>query len=229
MPPELLRQAMARLPGVDFWTGFGMTELSGMIAFLSPDDHRRAAAEPRLLLSAGRASGLGTLRLLDELGREAATGTVGEIAVRGRQVSGGYWPGTGDALAVRDAGEWFRTGDLAYADDSGYLFIVDRAKDMIITGGENVYSAEVERVLYTHPAVSECAVIGVPDPRWGERIVACVQIRPENETSEADLIAYCRESLAGYKTPREIIFRPTMPLSASGKILKRVLREQLGH
>jgi acyl-CoA synthetase (AMP-forming)/AMP-acid ligase II len=226
MPPELLRQAMQRLPGADFWTGFGMTELGGMITFLSPDDHRRAQSRPELLSSAGRPAGLGTVRLLDDSGQEVPAGTVGEITARGRQVSIGYW--AGDHRPANPAADcWFRTGDLAYADDDGYLFIVDRAKDMIITGGENVYSAEVERVLYQHPAVSECAVVGLPEPRWGEVIVACVQLRDGQQVSEAEIIGHCRKFLAGYKTPRHVLFRSTMPLGASGKILKRELRQQV--
>jgi acyl-CoA synthetase (AMP-forming)/AMP-acid ligase II len=226
MPLGLLRRAMQRLPGTDFWTGFGMTELGGMIAFLSPDDHRQAELRPELLSAAGRPSGLGTVRLVDEEDRKVPSGTVGEIAVRGRQVSVGYW--AGDPRPGRpDAARWFRTGDLAYADDQGYLYIVDRAKDMIITGGENVYSAEVERVLHQHPAVAECAVVGAPDPRWGETIVAFVQLRSGHQASTGELTAHCRKFLAGYKTPRQIFFRKDLPLSASGKILKRELRAQL--
>jgi fatty-acyl-CoA synthase len=221
---ETLRAA-ARAFRCEFLQGYGMTETTAVATHLSPADHRRALdGEPGLLASAGRAI-LGTeLRIADAEGRELATGATGEILVRGPQLMRGYW-NLPDATreALRDG--WMHTGDAGRLDAEGYLYIQDRVKDMIVSGGENVYPREVEDVLYQHPAVAEAAVIGVPDDAWGETVKAIVVLRPGAEVASEELVAFCRERLAGYKRPRSIDFAPALPRNPSGKVLKRELRE----
>jgi acyl-CoA synthetase (AMP-forming)/AMP-acid ligase II len=225
MPAEVLRRARAAWPGVAFSTGFGMTELAGNVMFLSPADHDRAADQGLdILSSVGRQMPLARVRVIDEAGADMAPGVPGEIVVKGDQVLMGYW-NRPDATRESFTDGWFRTGDVGRWDESGYLFIVDRKKDMILTGGENVYPREVEEVLYEHPAVIEAAVIGAPDPKWGEKVVAVVCRR---ETIGGDeLIAFCRERIASYKKPRHVVFVDALPRNASGKVLKRELRERI--
>ena len=169
---------------------------------------------------------LAVSRVVDDEMRDVPVGAVGELVVRGPQVMTGYW-NRPDANTEAFAGGWFHTGDLAKWDAEGRLYIVDRKKDMIITGGENVYSREVEEVLYQHPAVAEAAVVGVPDVHWGENVVAVVQLRPGATATPEELIALCRSQLAGYKKPKQVVFRDELPKTASGKILKRDLRAEL--
>ena len=225
MPGEVLRRARKRWPGVGFSTGFGMTELSGNVMFLSPADHDRAADHDLDILgSVGRQMPLARVRVVDEEGRDVPAGVPGEIVIKGDQVLMGYW---GKPEATRDAfiDGWFRSGDVGRWDEDGYLFIVDRKKDMILTGGENVYPREVEEVLYQHPAVVEAAVIGAPDPKWGEKVVAVVCLRMQ--VKDVELIAFCRERIASYKKPRHVIFIDALPRNASGKVLKRELRDRI--
>jgi long-chain acyl-CoA synthetase len=150
---------------------------------------------------------------------------VGEIVIRAEQVLRGYWRNEEGTKAAFEGG-WFHTGDMAKRDSEGFFYIVDRKKDMIITGGENVYSREVEEVVYTHPAVSEAAVIGLPDPTWGENVTAVVVLREGMTASEDEIIALCRDRLAGYKKPKKVLFVDEIPKNVSGKILKRELRDQ---
>jgi acyl-CoA synthetase (AMP-forming)/AMP-acid ligase II len=225
MPAEVLRRARASWPGVAFSTGFGMTELAGNVMFLSPADHDRAADEGLDILgSVGRQMPLARVRVVDEAGRDVAPGEPGEIVVKGDQVLSGYW---GRPEATRDSfvDGWFRTGDVGRWNGDGYLFIVDRKKDMILTGGENVYPREVEEVLYQHPAVVEAAVIGAPDPKWGEKVVAVICRR--HAVDGGELIAFCRERIASYKKPRHVVFVDALPKNASGKVLKRELRDRI--
>jgi acyl-CoA synthetase (AMP-forming)/AMP-acid ligase II len=165
------------------------------------------------------------VRVVDEAGRDVAPGEVGEVVARGPNVMQGYW---NRAEETEQAlwGAWYHTGDVARMDESGYLFIVDRAKDMIISGGENIYSSETENAVYEHPAVLEVAVIGIPDDTWGEVVHAIVVPREGASATEAELIAHCHERIAGYKCPRSVEIRGE-PLSKSGanKILKRELRD----
>src|SRR5207247_3608200 len=164
-------------------------------------------------------------RVVDQSGTEVSTGQPGELVARGANVMRGYWKNQEETtLAFRDG--FFRTGDVGRQDADGYFYILDRLKEMIVTGGENVYSGEVEAVIYTHPAVREVAVFGIPDPKWGELVMACVVLKPGKTLSADELIAYCRRSLANYKIPRRVEFSDTeLPKSGSGKILKKVLRE----
>src|SRR5439155_11661489 len=166
------------------------------------------------------------VRVVDQSGTEVSTGQPGELVARGANVMRGYWKNPEETtLAFRDG--FFRTGDVGHQDADGYFYILDRLKDMIVTGGENVYSGEVEAVIYGHPAVREVAVFGVPDPQWGELVMACGVLKPGAILTADDLIAFCRRSLATYKLPRRVEFSETdLPKSSSGKVLKNTLRER---
>jgi acyl-CoA synthetase (AMP-forming)/AMP-acid ligase II len=225
MPLEILRAAMATLPAASFQTGFGMTELSGLAVFLSGDDHRLAASgSAHLLSSVGKPTGLAQVRLVDSRRNEVGTDDIGELMVRGDQVISEYWRGSDHPTgSVRDG--WLMTGDLGRRDAEGYLYIVDRLKDMIITGGENVYSLEVEAALEAHRSVSMAAVFGVPDTHWGEVVTAAVRRAPGSAVSEEELIAHARTMLAGYKCPRHLFFVEDFPMNPTGKVLKHRLRE----
>jgi acyl-CoA synthetase (AMP-forming)/AMP-acid ligase II len=227
MPAEVLRRAMDRWPGVGFNTVFGMTELSGNVMYFSRAAHENAMKENTgLLRSVGQQLPLARVRVVDDDMNDVPAGEPGELVVKGEQVTLGYWR---NDEATREAfrGGWFHSGDIATWDENGFLYIVDRKKDMIVTGGENVYSREVEEVLYSHPAVLEAAVIGLPDEMWGEQVVAVVQARSGSSVSQDELITFCRERLASYKKPRHVVFAGELPKNASGKILKRELRDRL--
>lgn len=229
IPAPVLRRAIDQL-GVDLSQGYGMTELSGNVAFLGPDDHRAAVDldDERLLRAAGRPGPLAALRIVDDDLGDVAPGSPGEIVVRADQVCAGYW---NDAEATRAAftdDGWFRTGDLGRIDPDGLLSIVDRKKDVIVTGGENVASREVEQVLERHPAVREVAVVGVADPTWGENVCAVVvPSDPDAPPTLDDLVAFAREHLAGFKKPKRLVVVDALPKNATGKIQKQVLRAAL--
>jgi acyl-CoA synthetase (AMP-forming)/AMP-acid ligase II len=226
MPAATLRRA-SRLLDVGFAQGYGMTELAGNAVFLGPDEHRRGlAGEPHLLTAAGRPGPGVEVRVVDDAGRDQPPGRPGEILVRGAQVLGGYW---GDDGATADAfdGEWLRTGDVGRWDDEGFLYIVDRKKDVIVTGGENVSSLEVEQVLAACPGVREVAVVGVPDPRWGENVCAVVASVPGTIVDRATLVGAARAVLAGFKVPRHVVFVDELPKNGTGKIVKAELRRWL--
>jgi len=196
--------------------GFGMTELSGNAIFLGPDEHRAAArGDERLLVSAGRAAP----------GVEVRLGDRDELLVRAPQVMRGYWEDPDATAAAIDAEGWLHTGDVARLDDDGIVTIVDRTKDIIVSGGENVASREVEEVLHGHPAVRDVAVIGLPDERWGEVVTAVVVRR--RDVAADELIAHCRTQLAGFKSPKRIEFVDDLPRTASGKVRKHELRTDL--
>jgi len=220
----VLERAMAALPGVGFVQAYGMTELSPVATVNPAWYHRPEARQLGKLRSAGRASFCMELRIVDAQGNEVPRGTVGEVAVRGPNVMQGYWNQPElTAAALRDG--WMHTGDGAWMDDDGFIFIADRLKDMIISGGENIYSGEVENAIAQHPAVAACAVIGVPSDRWGESVHAVVVRKPGQEVSAADLIVHCKSLIAGYKCPRSVEFVDALPLSGAGKVLKTKLRE----
>lgn len=225
MPVEVLREGICRFGSV-FAQGFGMTELAGNVLQLDSEAHERAAkGEEHLLAAAGRPMVLAMVRCVDEQGRDVAPGEVGEILVKGDQVTTGYLDNpAANGGAFRQG--WFHTGDLARVDEEGIYYIVDRAKDMIVSGGENVYSREVEDVIYEHPGVSEVAVIGLPDETWGEVVTAVVTRRSGAEVSEEEVVAACRDHLAGYKKPRRVFFVDELPKNPSGKLLKRELRDR---
>ncbi len=226
MPPDLLDRALAAWPHAEFFQAYGLTETAGALCINLPANHRSESRALGRLNSVGRA-GLGAeIIVADESGRELPRGEVGEILARGPMVMVGYWRSPEvTAAALRDG--WLRTGDAGRMLPDGHLFIVDRLKDMIISGGENVYCAEVEAALRSHPQVRLAAVIGVPDARWGEAVHAAV-VMADGANANADALrAWCRERLAGYKCPRGISFLSELPMSAAGKVLKNVLREQV--
>ena len=201
-----------------------MTELAGNVMYHTADDHI-AAVDGRtdLLASIGKPMPLSAVRIVDPAGADVPRGEVGELVIRGEQVAMASWARP-DATAEAFRDGWFHSGDLARQDDEGYFYIVDRLKDMILTGGENVYSREVEDVLYAHPAVAEAAVVGEPDETWGERVVAVIQPVAGERPDADDVIAFCAERLAGFKRPRRVICLDELPRNAAGKILKRDLR-----
>jgi len=220
----VLGRAMAALPGVSFIQAYGMTELSPLATILPPLYHTPEARHLGKLRSAGRASFCTEVRIADPEGREVPRGTVGEVIVRGPNVMQGYWNKPEQtAEALRDG--WMHTGDGGYMDEDGFIFVVDRMKDMIISGGENIYSAEVENALAQHSAVAACAVIGIPSDQWGETVHAVVVRKPGASATTEELIAHCKSLIAGYKCPRSVHFRDALPLSGAGKILKTELRK----
>ncbi len=214
-----------------FVQGYGMTELSGSCCLLSEADHRRALRDrPDLLLSAGRALPGCEVKIVDPDGRTMSTGEIGEIVVRGDLVMTGYWK-MPDATLEAIRGGWLHTGDAGSMDAEGYLTIRDRLKDMIVSGAENIYPAEIEAVLFSHAGIADVSVIGVPDERWGETVMAIVVARPSASLTEEDLDEFCRARLGGFKVPRRYKFVSVLPRNASGKVLKRDLRAQFwqGH
>jgi len=218
--PELVRRIRKLLPNVKLLQCYGLSE-TGFLAGLEDREHVEAR-----LLSCGRPCPGIELRIEDETGKEVDVGQHGELVARGANVMRGYWNNPEDTTFAFRNGR-FRTGDIGYQDSDGFFYILDRLKDMIVTGGENVYSGEVEAVIYKHPAVSEVAVFGIPDPQWGELVMACVVLKPGTALSASDLTSHCRQFLANYKIPRRVDFLNTeLPKNGSGKILKRVLRER---
>lgn len=221
IPRTLLERAGVVVPQVAFTQAYGMTELAPIATLLGPEDH----ANETLLQSAGRAAPNCEVRIVDEAGVEVPRGTVGEIVVYGANVMLGYWNKPDEtAHAVRDG--WMHTGDGGRMDEDGYVFVVDRIKDMIVTGGENVYSVEVESAIARNPAVAQCAVIGVPDPDWGERVHAVVVLQPGSTATPEGIRADSKRHIAGYKAPRSVDFVEELPTSAAGKVLKRELRRR---
>jgi len=217
--PELIRRTRQALPHAKLVQVYGLSE-TGFLTGLRDQEHTADK-----LLSCGRPCPGIDLRVVDESGRNVPIGRPGELVVRGANVMHGYWNSPDQTLrAFRDG--MFRTGDIGRQDAEGFVYILDRLKDMIVTGGENVYSGEVEAVIYQHPAVHEVAVFGIPDPQWGELVMACVAVKPGITVTAEELTAYCRRFLAGYKIPRRIEFSTgDLPKNGAGKILKRALRE----
>lgn len=227
MPEALLKEVMGRLPHVRFMQSYGMTELSPVATILGWRDHLPESWSSGRLRSAGRAAMLCDVAVVGPDDMPLPLGERGEVVVRGPNVMQGYW-GRADLTdaAIRDG--WMHTGDVGYFDADGYLYVVDRLKDMIITGGENVYSQEVENCIAAHPAVSQCAVFGRPHPHWGEAVHAVVLPRADMDVTAADIIAHCRAHIAHYKCPRTVEIRTEpMPLSGANKIQKAQLRAEL--
>jgi long-chain acyl-CoA synthetase len=225
--PELLRRAMKALP-CRFYQGYGMTEAAPLLTVLSAQDHEQALNDSKrthLLASAGRPLLGVQVRIVDENDHDVSIGTVGEIIARGPNIMKGYWNKPEQTQKSLRNG-WYHSKDMGRFDDEGYLYIVDRKDDMIVTGGENVYSTEVEAVLYAHPAIQEAAVVGVPDETWGEAIKAIVVIRPNLRATEAEILEHCKKNLSTYKVPRSVEFLPELPKSGTGKILKTALRDR---
>ncbi|MEU2157996.1 acyl-CoA synthetase [Streptomyces sp. NPDC019396] len=220
MPVPVLERLREKLPGLGFYNCFGQSEIGPLATVLGPKEHDGRMA------SCGRPVRFVEARVVDEDGRDVPEGTPGEIVYRSPQLCQGYWDKPEEtADAFRDG--WFRSGDLAVRDGDGYYTIVDRVKDVINSGGVLVASREVEDALYTHPAVAETAVIGLPHPRWIEAVTAVVVLRDPATATEDELLAHARERLAGFKAPKRIVFVDELPRNASGKILKRELRARL--
>ncbi len=220
MPPELARRVIETWD-CELVNGYGSTEAMG-ISMLSPEEHDPDGA-PALLASVGRSSVGMSSRVVDERDVEVAGGTVGEVVAAGPNLMSGYWRNP-EASAEALRGGWMHTGDLGYRDAEGYLFLVDRRSDKIVSGGENVYPSEIEHVLMEHRAVLEAGVIGVPHERWGEAVCAVVVSREGQAVSEQELLAHCRSRLAGYKVPKALRFTAELPRNATGKLMRRELR-----
>ncbi|MGB8652657.1 MAG: long-chain-fatty-acid--CoA ligase [Mycobacteriales bacterium] len=217
---EVLRRAHAQFPTAELVHLYGATETAPLVTI---GRHEQDLLDLPQARSCGQPAVGVEVRVLDPLGRPLPVGEVGEVAVRGPNVMSGYWAKPQDTARAL-VGGWYLSGDLGRLDDRGYLYLVDRAKDMVVTGGENVYSTEVEDVLYAHPAVLEAAVFGIPDDRWGEAVHAVVV--PRSEVTAEELLAHCRERIAGYKVPKRIdVTAGPLPKSGAGKVLKRELRE----
>jgi acyl-CoA synthetase (AMP-forming)/AMP-acid ligase II len=224
MPAPMLRQALAAWPELNFVQVYGQTELAGVISALSPQAHRDAA-RPDRLISVGTLLPGAEVRVVNPAtGREVTAGQPGEFWFRSAQRMMGYLNKPEDTADVITEEGWLRSGDIGHVGDGGFLFLSDRVKDMIITGGENVYSPEVEQVVAEHPAVAEVAVIGVPDDRWGEAVKAVVALRPGQQATGPEIIAFARERLAHYKCPSTVDIIGVLPRNPSGKVLKRTLR-----
>jgi acyl-CoA synthetase (AMP-forming)/AMP-acid ligase II len=223
IPGALLRRVLATLD-LDFSQGYGMTEASGNVAFLGPDDHRRAAAgDDRLLASCGRPAAGVEVAVVDGDGRAVASGETGEIVLRGPSITPGYF---GDPAATEDAwrGGWFHTGDLGRRDPDGYLFIVDRKKDLVVSGGENISSREVEEALGDLDGVAEVAVVGVPDEHWGEAVCACIVPAPGATIDPEEVRRAARQRVAAFKVPKHVVVVEELPRTSNGKVRKRDLR-----
>ena len=224
-----IRDAMAKFPGAQICQGYGLTETAPILTVLDDASHRAAieSGDPTRLRSAGRPVPEVWLRIADQDGNETAPGEGGEVLARGPNVMNGYHNLPDETAAALQDG-WFHTGDVGYLDDEGYLYLLDRKKDMVITGGENVYTTEVEAALYKHPGVLEAAVVGVPDDKTGEALFAVVVVKDGEQLDEQAMIAHCREHIGGYKIPRRYDFIDAMPKNAMGKILKNELRRTYG-
>jgi acyl-CoA synthetase (AMP-forming)/AMP-acid ligase II len=220
MAPELIHQIRELLPNLKLVQVYGLSE-TGFLTGLRDQEHTRDK-----LLSCGRPSLGVDVQVMDETGKQVEAGHHGELVAQGANVMRGYWNNPEEtARAFRDG--LFRSGDLGYQDADGYFYILDRLKDMIVTGGENVYSGEVEAVIYERPEIREAAVFGIPDSQWGEIVTACVVLKPKETLTADELITHCRRTLANYKVPRRIEFSETeLPKGGSGKVLKRILRER---
>jgi long-chain acyl-CoA synthetase len=220
MAPELIRRTRELLPNVKLVQVYGLSE-TGYLTGLQDQEHIDGR-----LMSCGRPGPGIDVQVADESGKEVLAGQRGELLARGPNVMRGYWNDPEDTAAAFRNG-FFRTGDIGYHDADGYFYILDRLKDMIVTGGENVYCGEVEAVIADHPSVREVAVFGIPDPQWGELVAACVVLKPGMHVTADALIGHCRERLANYKVPRHLEFSETdLPKNGAGKVLKRLLRER---
>ncbi|WP_425989961.1 long-chain-fatty-acid--CoA ligase [Afipia sp. DC4300-2b1] len=223
MPKALLVRAMRAFPAAGFVQIFGLTETTGVITALSADDHKSAALQNGA--SCGKPLDGVDLKIVNSKGQAMATRQTGEILCRSPQVMKGYWKlPTETANALRSG--WFHTGDVGYLDDQGYLYICDRLKDLIVSGGENIYPAEIESVLLDHPLVADAAVIGVPDPHWGEATKAIIVVKQSDIYDSASVLDHCRQHLAGYKVPKSVDVLESLPRNSSGKIIKRELRKK---
>lgn len=235
MPLEVIKKAMEVLPGVRFINAFGQTETASTITALTPEDHNITGTEAekekklkRLASSIGRPLPDVEMKVIDEEGNELPPGEVGEIVARGPRVMSGYWKDPEKTAQALTKDGWLRTGDMGYRDEDGYFYLAGRADDLIIRGGENISPEEVENVLYSHPKIEEAAVIGIPDPEWGQEPRAIVVLKKGAEATAEEIMEFCRQRLSSFKRPRSVIFVDSLPRNPMGKVLKRVLRQQYG-
>ncbi|MFO6445621.1 long-chain-fatty-acid--CoA ligase [Erythrobacter sp. NE805] len=222
MPLELLKQAVVTMPNTQFLQAYGMTETTGTVSILPPEDHTLEGNQR--MRSAGKALPGVAIEVRGPDNKEVPRGEIGEVCIRSPSNTAGYWKLPEATAKTIDPDGWLHTGDAGVMDADGYVYIQDRIKDMIISGGENVYPAEVESAIYGHPAVAEVAVIGVPSAKWGEEVKAVVVAKPGAEVDAADVIAWARERIAAFKAPKSVDVISVMPRNASGKILRRELR-----
>jgi fatty-acyl-CoA synthase len=220
MPVEVLREMARRLPAVRLWNFYGQTEIAPLATVLKPEDQLRKPG------SAGKPALNVDTRVVDDAMRDVKPGEVGEIVHRSPQLLAGYYNDAARTAAAFEGG-WFHSGDLAIVDDEGYISVVDRKKDMIKTGGENVASREVEEAIYGLPQVSEVAVIGLPHPRWVEAVTAVIVVKQGQRLSDQEVVEFCNGKLGGFKVPKGVVFVEALPKNPSGKLLKRELRRQL--
>jgi len=235
MPLHVIRKAIAEMPGVRFINAFGQTETASTITVLGPEDHVIEGTEAekekklkRLTSSIGRPLADVEVKIVDEEGTVLPAGEVGEIYAKGPRIMKGYWGDEDKSAQVITADGWLRTSDKGWMDEDGYIYLAGRSDDMIIRGGENISPEEVENALHSHPKIDEVAVIGIPDPDWGQEPRAIVVLKKNENAGEDEIMAYCRSRLAGFKRPRSIVFIDSLPRNPMGKILKKELREKYG-
>ncbi|MEW6442550.1 MAG: class I adenylate-forming enzyme family protein [bacterium] len=235
MDPELLQKILTEFPpGVRYMDAFGCTECNATNIAKAPEDHDLSGSPEEVEKKRKRLRGIGRpltegieTKIVDRYGSEVPPGVVGEVVSRGEKVTPGYWRNPEKTAAAFDRQGWFHTGDSAYRDEDGYYYFADRSGDMINRGGENIFPIEVERVLSRHPAIAEAAVFGIPDPAWGQRVMAAVVLRPGQSATEEEIIRFCKEGLASYKAPSAILFKQSLPRTfEGGKVKRNVLREE---
>jgi len=224
-PPDMLKRCIKKFGNI-FAQGYGLTEAAPIVSFLMPEDHVLEGPErlTRRLSSAGKEAPVVEARVVNEKDEPVQVGEIGEIVARGKNIMMGYWKNPELTAEVLRNG-WLHTGDMGTIDEDGYIYLLDRKADMIITGGENVYPKEVEDVLYEHPAVQECAVVSAPDERWGERVQAVVVLKEGAAATPEELIAHCKGKLAGYKCPKDVQIWDSLPKTPVGKIIRKEVKE----
>lgn len=235
MPFEVIKKAIEMFPGCMFINAFGQTETASTITTLGPEDHvltgteeEKARKLKRLQSSIGRPMADVEIKIVDDQGKELPTGEVGEILAKGPRVMSGYWKDTEKTAKALTKDGWLHTGDKGYMDEEGYVYLAGRGDDMIIRGGENISPEEIENILYAHPKVDECAVIGVSDAEWGQEPKAIIALKKGQECDPEELMEFCRQKLASFKRPRYVCFIEELPKTSTGKILKRDLRQNHG-
>lgn len=235
MPFEVIKKAIELLPWVRFINAFGQTETASTITILGPEDHIIEGTEEekdkklrRLVSSIGRPMADVEMKVIDEEGTELAPGEVGEIVARGPRIMSGYWKDEEKTAKALTPDGWLHTSDMGWRDEDNYFYLAGRGDDMIIRGGENISPEEVENVLRSHPQIDEAAVIGVPDPDWGQQPKAIVVLKEGEKATPEEIMEYCRAKLASFKRPRSVVFVDSLPRNPMGKVLKRVLREEHG-
>jgi len=232
MPFPVIKEAIEKMPGVRFINAFGQTETASTITVLGPDDHvivgtkeEKEKKLKRLAASIGKPLPDMEIKIMDENGQTLPFNEVGEILAKGARIMSGYWEDDEKTAKAKTEDGWLRTGDKGWIDEDGYVFLAGRGDDMIIRGGENISPEEVEDVLHAHPDIEETAVIGIPDPEWGQEPCAVVVLKKGKTTSSEEIMEFCRSRLAGFKRPRKVVFKESLPRNTMGKVLKKELRK----